>query len=348
MTGVTRDVKPGANAKIASGYIETDIGRRSMGNGSQRIERRVTLHDLRVLMSVVEKGSMAKAAESLATSQPAISRSIADLELCLGVRLLDRGPRGVAPTPYGRALVRRGIAIFDELKQGVQDIEALADPTAGEVRIAAPIGWGAGFVASVIDRLARRYPRIVCHVTICDTTAPVLEQREVDLVVTRPFAIPPPEDHFQGELLFTESLFVIAGIGNRWARRRRMTLADLIDEPWALPPPDDQGHELLTGVFRAMGLELPRPAMVTATGVARIALVAQGRFLSIASESVLRFGGWQRAIKILPIDLAARGPVGIVTLKNRTLTPAAQLFIDSAREVAKPMAAPRHRQGRKA
>jgi DNA-binding transcriptional LysR family regulator len=320
-----------------------------MGNGIGRIERRVKLHDLRVLMSVVERGSMAKAAQSLATSQPAISRSIADLEFSLGVRLLDRGPRGVAPTPYGRALIRRGIAIFDELKQGVQDIEFLADPTAGEVRIATTIGWGAGFVATVIDRLARRYPRVVCHLTICDTTAPVLEQREVDLVVTRPFAIPPPEGHFQGELLLVESLFVIAGIKNPWARRRRIKLADLINEPWALPPPDDQAHRLLTDVFRAIGLELPRPAMVTATGVARIALVAKGHFLSIASESVRRFGGWDRSIKVLPIDLAAAsGPVGIITLKNRTLTPAAQLFIDCAREVAKPIAKPRRRQPRKA
>jgi DNA-binding transcriptional LysR family regulator len=91
-----------------------------MGNGIQRIERRVKLHDLRVLMSVVERGSMAKAAESLATSQPPISRSTADLKFSLSVRLLNRGPRGVAPTPYGRALIRHGIAIFDELKQGVQ------------------------------------------------------------------------------------------------------------------------------------------------------------------------------------------------------------------------------------
>ena len=170
----------------------------------------------------------------------------------------------------------------------------------------------------------------------------------MDLVVTRPFAIPPPEDHFQGELLFTDSVFVIAGIKNPWARRRRIKLADLINEPWALPPPDDQAHELLTDVFRAMGLELPRPAMVTATGVARIALVAKGHFLSMASESVLRFGGWERSIKVLPIDLVASGPVGIITLKNRTLTPAAQLFIDCAREVAKPMAKPRRRQVRKA
>jgi hypothetical protein len=89
-----------------------------MKKGVERIERRVKLHDLRVLISVVERGRMAKAAESLATSQPAISRAIADLEYSLGVCLLDRGPRGIVPTPYGHALIRRGIAIFDELKQG--------------------------------------------------------------------------------------------------------------------------------------------------------------------------------------------------------------------------------------
>jgi DNA-binding transcriptional LysR family regulator len=76
---------------------------------TDRIERRLKLHDLRVLMSVVEQGSMGKAAELLATSQPAVSRAIADLEHSLGVRLLDRGPRGIAPTPYGRAFIKRAL-----------------------------------------------------------------------------------------------------------------------------------------------------------------------------------------------------------------------------------------------
>jgi DNA-binding transcriptional LysR family regulator len=97
---------------------------------------------------------------------------------------------------------------------------------------------------------------------------------------------------------------------------------------------------LFIDVFRAAGLEPPRPAMVTTTGVARIALVANGRFLTLASEHVLRFGGWERSIKVLPIDLGAKlGAVRIITLKNRTLTPVAKLFIDCAREVAKPLAA---------
>src|SRR5579864_8238269 len=115
-------------------------------DATERIERRLKLHDLRVLMSVVDRGSMGKAAKRLATSQPAVSRAIADLEYSLGVRLLDRGPHGIVPTPYGRALIRRSVAAFDELRQGVKDIEFLADPTAGEVRIAAPIITAAGFL----------------------------------------------------------------------------------------------------------------------------------------------------------------------------------------------------------
>jgi DNA-binding transcriptional LysR family regulator len=74
-------------------------------DATERIERRLKLHDLRVLMSVVDGGSMGKAAKQLATSQPAVSRAIADLEYSVGVRLLDRGPHGIVPTPYGRALI---------------------------------------------------------------------------------------------------------------------------------------------------------------------------------------------------------------------------------------------------
>src|SRR5262245_18054935 len=102
---------------------------------ADRIERRLKLHDVRVLMSVVQAGSMSKATEQLGTAQPALSRSVAELESALGVRLLDRSPRGVEPTVYGRALIQRGIAVFDELRQGVKDIEFLADRTGGELRI---------------------------------------------------------------------------------------------------------------------------------------------------------------------------------------------------------------------
>ena len=102
---------------------------------SDRIGRRVKLRDLHVLLAVAETRSMAKAAERLAISQPVVSKTIADLEHALGVRLLDRTSQGVEPTAYGHSFIHCGTAVFDEMRRGVQDIEFLADPTAGEMRI---------------------------------------------------------------------------------------------------------------------------------------------------------------------------------------------------------------------
>src|SRR5437868_12188654 len=131
--------------------------------GMERIGRRLKLRDLRILMTVVECGTMGKAAERLAISQPVVSKAIADIEHALGVRLLDRSQRGVEPTPYGRALNKRGIAIFDEMRQGIEEIELLSDPTAGEVRIGATDPINAAIVAPVIDRLSRQHPRMTFY-----------------------------------------------------------------------------------------------------------------------------------------------------------------------------------------
>src|SRR5882724_10357745 len=95
----------------------------------QRIDRRISLHDLRVVMAVAQAGSMGKAARLLATSQPAISRSIGMLEQALGVRLFDRSAQGIELTLFGRALVKRGTAVFDELLNGIKDIRFLSNPT---------------------------------------------------------------------------------------------------------------------------------------------------------------------------------------------------------------------------
>ena len=124
-----------------------------------RVAHRLKLRDLRLLDTVVRWGSMAKAAKHLNLSQPAVSKAIAEMEHVLGVRLIDRGRQGVEPTPHGLALLKRGVAIYDELRQGVAEIEFLSDPTAGEVRIAASEPFTAGLVTSLVARFTRRYPR---------------------------------------------------------------------------------------------------------------------------------------------------------------------------------------------
>ena len=156
---------------------------------SDRIGRRMKLHDLHVLMAVVQAGSMNKAAALLNTTQPAVSKSIAELERAVGVRLLDRNAQGVEPTAYGRALLDGGTAVFDDLRQAVKNIEFLADPTAGEVRVGCIPFLAASFVPAVIDRLSRRFPRIVIHLVTATLEAlhRELRERNVDLVITRRF-----------------------------------------------------------------------------------------------------------------------------------------------------------------
>src|SRR5258708_37319053 len=130
---------------------------------SDRVGKRLKLRDLHILLAVAKSGSMGKAAADLAISQPSVSKAIADVEHTVGLRLLDRGPHGIEPTIYGRALLKCGVAVFDELRQGVKELEFLTDPTAGELRIGCTETLAAGFVSSVIDRFSRQYPLVALH-----------------------------------------------------------------------------------------------------------------------------------------------------------------------------------------
>jgi DNA-binding transcriptional LysR family regulator len=306
-----------------------------------RIGRHLKLRDLHILLAVVERGSMAKAAQDLAVSQPVVSKTIADLEATLGVRLLDRGRQGVEPTAYGRALLRRSFAAFDELREGVKEIEFLSKATTGEVRIGALMAMIAGLLPAVIDQMRSQYPQLSIHVTQL-ITAPgvyeILRRRAVDFVIGRILSRTHEKD-LNVEVLFDEPLFIVAGTQNRWANRRKITLADLRDEPWILPEPDTEVGSLVAAVFQANGSEVPRAAVVCSAFEMYWALLATGKFLTLSPQSVLRFSAQRPKIKVLPVKLSVQsGPVGIVTLKHRTLSQAAQLFIDRVREVAKPLA----------
>jgi DNA-binding transcriptional LysR family regulator len=283
---------------------------------------------------------MAKAANELAVSHPVVSRSISELEHTLGVRLLERNPHGVELTEYGHALLNRSHAAFDELRQGVKDIELLSDPTAGEVRIGSTAPLGASFVAAIIDRLSRRYPRMVFHIVSEDANSLIrdLDERKLDLLILRkigPFA----EDRQSFEVLYDNPYFVVAGAKNPWARRRRVALAELFGELWVLPPLGNRFGSHARDIFDAQGLPYPRASVVATALEMTINLLRTDRYLAILPESVFTFPTKHPFIRKLPVELPiVSGPIGILTLKNRVLSPAAQLFVDCARGLAKPLA----------
>jgi DNA-binding transcriptional LysR family regulator len=301
-----------------------------------RIGKRLKLHDLHVLLAVVQAGSMAKAASRLSVSQPAVSKAIAEMARVLGVRLFDRNPQGVEPTRYGRALIKRGTAIFDELKQGVSEIEFLADPTKGELRIGAAEPVAAAIVSVVIERLSRQHPHLIFHVLPGNTSTLYrdLEDRHVELVITRTFE-PIDDEHLNTELLCHDAHVVVAGSKNKWIHRRGVKLADLIDEPWLLHPLDSPHGALIAESFRAAGLAVPAAAVFAFSLPLRESLVGAGRFLTTLPGFLMRSPVKHPWFRALPIELPeTRQPISIVTIKNRTLSPVAELFIAHVRDVA--------------
>jgi DNA-binding transcriptional LysR family regulator len=304
-----------------------------------RIRRRLKLRELDILMAVIEAGGMRKAADHLHMSQPAVSRAIADLERTLGVTLLDRGSQGVEPTVYGRALLDCGVAVFDDLRQGLRSIEFLADPTVGEIRIGSNEALIAGLLPAVFSRLRRQHPGVSIHimpVAIPARQRNELSERKVDVIVGR-ITSSIGED-ITADVLFHERTFVVAGLQSKWARRRKIELAELANEPWSLPSPDTLIGSLIADAFRASGMRFPPRGAAMGTLHLFNALLASEPFLAVVPGSLLQFGATP-PLKVLPVNLPIPAwPVGIMTLKNRTLTPVVTSFIDCAREVVKPLA----------
>jgi DNA-binding transcriptional LysR family regulator len=302
---------------------------------ADRIGRRVKLHDLHVLLTTVEAGSMAKAAERLAISQPVVSRSVANLEHALGVRLLDRSRTGVEPTAYGQVLLTYGLAAFDDLRQAVRSIETIADPTAGEVRVGCPEPISAGLMCAVIDRFSRKYQRVTITVVAADNMAPEyrpLRDRQVDFLLGR-VALPFAEKDLDAETLYQDRQFVVAGSKSPWARRRNLRLAELLDEPWLWAP--SMFNWRIGDAFQRAGLPAPKVCVQTYSIQQKLNLLSTNRFIGTLAGSVLRFNGGRLSLKVLPVDLAIEPwSVGVVTLKGRTLRPVVQSFLKCVRDTA--------------
>ena len=319
---------------------------RSAADWESRLGRRLKLRDLHILSTVVQWGSMAKGAAHLGMSQPAVSEAVANLEGTLEVPLLDRSPRGVEPTVYARALLKRGQVIFDELKQGIRDIEFLTDPTRGEVRIGCPESLAAGFIPAIVDRLTRQYPGISVHVVSAqpgEQEFHELRERSVDLLLGRLFKPVSVED-VTAEELCQDALFVVGGAASRWAKRRKIVRPELMHEPWILFPDNSLSNAHIADAFRAQGLQLPSRSLRSFSIQVRLHLLATGRFLTVLHGSVLQFNAEAWKLKALPIDLPVGPmPIAIFTLKNRSPSPVVQLFVREAKQVANVLDATFHR-----
>lgn len=306
-------------------------------NWADRIGGRIRLRDLHILVAVAECGSMSKASARLAVSHPVISKTISDLEHALGVRLFDRNAQGVELTTYGQALLNCGITVFDEMRQGLKKIEFLTNPNSGDLRVGCPEIDLAGIFPSIMERFLGQYPRVRLQVIHANTSMlqfRELRGRNVELLIgrARPAKL---EEDLTWEHLFDDSLVAVAGRSSPWVGHRHLELAQLMDEPWVLPPYDSVPGPFVTQIFRASKQEPPRASVATLSAQLTITAIATGQFLGLLPRGVVLTSGAAVGLIILPIKLPAHQiPVDIITIKNRTLSPLAGLFMNCAREVA--------------
>jgi DNA-binding transcriptional LysR family regulator len=304
-----------------------------------RLGRRLRLKDLHTLQTVAEVGSMAKAANLLALSQPAISKAIADMEHVVGASLLERSSQGVELTESGRILVARGRVIFDEVREGLKDIEAVADPAQGNLRIGAadPLTI---VVAEIIADISSKYPRIDYQVTINDADATLrqLRDRELDVVLTRWNPETTPDD-LSCEILFHSPLAVLASKSHPLVKRRKLNLKGLMGERWTLSPPDSYFGRIVADVLRRKKLELPRSIVSTISIHMRVDLLASGDFISVLPTYILRHQGNSAWLRALDVNLNEVGPIAAITLKKRRPAGTLSLFQETSRRVCKAIAA---------
>jgi DNA-binding transcriptional LysR family regulator len=308
-----------------------------------RVGRRLRLKDLHTLQTVAAVGSMAKASGRLALSQPAISKAISDMEQTLGAPLFDRSSSGVELTDCGRMLVERARVIFDEVRQGVLDIEHMSDPTRGEVRIGT-IEPFTGVVSEIISQLVRRYPRISYHVTVsdADSLGRELRERMLDVLIVR-WVPPLVADDLAAQVLFKSSSFaVMAERRHPLLLRKKLNLADLMGERWTLSPPDSFLGRIVVDLFRRRKLPLPPTVATTISIYMRLNLLATGGFLTVLPLTMLRHRSNRAWLRALDVDLSdSSSPIAAITLKKRHSGGAVRLFLQASVEVCKGIAGAR-------
>jgi DNA-binding transcriptional LysR family regulator len=197
-----------------------------------------------------------------------------------------------------------------------------------------------GLIAAALDLFSRQFPRVIVRVTPANNITQgfrPLRDRTVDALVAG-FPSSHADDDLELEFLYEDKPFIVSGRTSRWARRRKISLSELTEDPWLLPG-EGIFVTMLEDAFRASGLAMPEFGIRSYSVHQRMMLLATDRFLSAEVGSVLRFNANRYSLSVLPVNLDIRPwPVWIITLKNRTVSPVVETFLNLLRECARALA----------
>jgi DNA-binding transcriptional LysR family regulator len=292
------------------------------------------LRDIEYFAVVAEHGNVRRASEALGLSPPALSKSLRRLEQSMEAKLVERTPKGVALTPVGTALLAQVQRLRVTLRDVKRAAEDLSRGRAGHLRI----GVGATTVEDLPEAytaLLKEAPRLTAQVIVADNDVmvPGLCNGELDLIFNV-IADSPYEGCVQ-EHLFDDEFVVCASADHRLARRKRVTMADLAHEDWALSVPTVLNVQHVYRTFQGSGLPPPRVAIEARPMRLRLQICAATNLLSFNARRTLQQVAPRLRLKELPVaELRWRRSFGVIYRKDGYLPPAARRLIEQLRTAA--------------
>ncbi|WP_119166569.1 LysR substrate-binding domain-containing protein [Algihabitans albus] len=297
--------------------------------------QRISVRQLRLLVAVAETGSMVRAAEVIGLTQPAVTKSIRDLEEDLRVELFVRGRRGVEPTIYGRTLVQHARLVLAQLAHAAEALEDLSHGTGGRVVVGTLLAASAWLLPRAIARLRRERPKVVIEVVegTNERLQPMLLHGDLDMVIGRLSEV----RHRSGvrqEQIYAEEIVILARPDHPLLACETTTLADLQRAEWILPPPETTLRRQLEKAFFDVGLEPPVAVVQSLSLPTNRRLLRESDLLGAWPEGIAADELESGRLVALPIRLSQTlGPVGVSILKGSQLSPAAELFLQTLRDV---------------
>ena len=291
---------------------------------------RLKTRQLLLLLHLAEHGSVLRAAEAASMTQPAASKLLAEMESLLGVKLFERHARGVVPTWYGQALIRRARAAMTELSRAHDEIAALRSGQMGQVSIGTVVNPGTNLVPQAIAAVKREFPDLLVRVEM-DYSRPLVAKLvagQLDMVIGRILG-PDGLADLEFEPLADEPHSLIARTGHPLTRRRRLEHADLLEFGWILPPSASLLRSRMDAMFLEHGLPWPQNIVETSALPVITNLLRNSDLLTALPVDSVAPYTQANMLTVLPIELGVSiESFGIIRRRDHLLSPGGQRVLD--------------------
>ncbi len=294
---------------------------------------RLRLRQLRLLTAIADEGTVLRGSQLLNIAQPAATKSIKELEDALGVQLFDRSSRGVTPTNFGRVMIKHAKLILTQLRHAGEELESLEQGLTGRVHVGTLLAASTSLLPRALARLHERRPGIAVSIVegTIDRLMPGLRTGDIDVVLGR---LPEYRERegLKQEVLYLDTVSIVVRVGHPLAQRETLTLADLVEQAWVMPPPQTSLRRQIDHAFRHEGLEPPHDVIESVSILTNHALLKGTDMLAAMPNQVAVD---QVGLTVLPIALeGASSRVGATTQAQVELSAAAQYFMDIVHEIA--------------